>query len=52
MKIELRNKGRKVEIVNLDTSLNSSIYQDLMKNLNTSSTPLELLSYVDPEFSN
>lgn len=51
MKIEQKNKWRKTEIVKLDTSLDSGIYRDLMKNLNTSSTPFDLTSYVDLEFS-
>ena len=32
MKIELKNKWRKAETVNLDTSLDTSIYRDFIKN--------------------
>ena len=37
MKIDSKNKWRKVDSVILDTKLDTSIYQDLMKKLNTSS---------------
>ena len=46
MKIDSKNKWRKVDSVILDTKLDTSIYQDLMKKLNTSSI------YQDLRFQN
>ena len=46
IKIDSKNKWRKVDSVILDTKLDTSIYQDLMKKLNTS------LIYQDLRFQN
>jgi len=51
MKTAPRNKLRKVEKVNLNTSSIQEIYRKLMKRLDTNSTPLDLLSFANPEFS-
>ena len=47
MKIDPRNKWRKAQIVKLDTS----IYRELVVNLNTSSTPLNLSSWWVSEYN-
>ena len=45
MKIEPRNKWRKADSVIFDTSLDTSIYQNLMKKLDIE---LKLVTYWDP----
>jgi len=51
MKIEPRNKWRKAKIVKLNTSLDTSIYRDLMKNSWHKLDTFDLSSYANLEFS-